>query len=118
MYGQKVSDPTRRRASGSGLPLRVYQTSTRPQPAAGDCVKAGATGHPSLDDTPHPALMREIKDFSGVLREAACIGGSLVVAYLVSRFTEDKGNQTSVVTIIFYLLSGAVRFLFWKWTHR
>ena len=61
--------------------------------------------------------MRESRDFSRVLREAAWIGGCLVVAILFSTFTEDKGNQTPIVTI-FYVLSGGVRLLVWKVTHR
>ena len=62
--------------------------------------------------------MRELTDFSRVLGEAAWFGGCLVAAILFAKFTEDKGNQTPVVTIFFYLLSGGVRFLFWKVTHR
>jgi len=54
--------------------------------------------------------MRDPSDFSIVLREVVWFSACVVAAIAVSKFVEDKGNQTPFVSGVFYLLSGVVRF--------
>jgi hypothetical protein len=62
--------------------------------------------------------MRDPADFSSVLREAAWFFGCVMAAIAVSEFVEDKSNQTPIVSVAFYLLSGVVRYAIRAWRTR
>lgn len=59
--------------------------------------------------------MRDMEDFTAVLREAAWVGGSIAAPLAVSRFVEDKGEQTLFVSTVFYVVSGALRVALGAW---
>ena len=59
--------------------------------------------------------MRDMKDFSGVLREGVWIGLSIAAAVAFTQLTEDKGGQVPFVSVSIYLVSSALRFAIRTW---
>jgi hypothetical protein len=63
--------------------------------------------------------MRDVSDFSGVIRETSWLGGSFFAATIFSYLvTEDKGNQLPFLTITFYLITGLGRVGIALWRKR